>query len=147
MKVHELAERVEVAPHVVRYYSQRELLRPVRNPSNKYREYSESDVNRLRFICRARHLGFTIDAIKLILNDVDAGGSPRAQVRELIRRRANENERRLTEAQQLQRRMRRAIATWEAMPDDPSNHLDPYQLIDALFLDNVAGGRNLEPEA
>ena len=60
MTVHELARRVGIAAHVVRYYTQRGFLRPDRNPRNGYRAYGESDLHRLRFICRAQIVGFSL---------------------------------------------------------------------------------------
>ena len=140
MRVHELADRAGVAPHVVRYYTQRNLLRPKRNPNNGYREYAESDIYRLRFISRAKRVGFTLKDINLILRDADAGTSPCPQVRRIIEKRAEENERRLSEAQRLQRRMTKAIASWKEMPDYPPDHESLCRLIDAVALEDAEGG-------
>ena len=79
MTVHELARRVRIAPHVVRFYTQRGLLQPQRNARNDYREYAESDVYRLRFICRAKLVGFTLSDIKLILADAAFASTTRAR--------------------------------------------------------------------
>ena len=134
MTVHELARRVGIAPHVVRYYTQRGLLDPRRNTRNAYREYRESDLYRLQFICRAKTVGFTLTDIKLILGDADGGVAPCPQVRQLVQLRARENEQALAEAQRLQRRIREAIDTWEKIPDQPPDHKSLCRLIDALAL-------------
>jgi len=42
MHVKELAKRANVPAHVIRYYTKIGLLRPNRDPSNRYREYSDS---------------------------------------------------------------------------------------------------------
>lgn len=135
MTVHELARRVGIAPHVVRYYTQRGLLDPQRNARNRYREYRELDLYRLQFICRAKTVGFTLTDIKLILRDADGGVAPCPQVRQLVQLRLQENEQRLAEAQHLQGRIREAINAWEKIPDQPPDHQSLCRLIDALAVE------------
>ena len=134
MTVHELARRAGVAPHVVRYYTQRGLLRPQRNAHNRYRRYAASDLYRLQFIRRAKRVGFTLSDIELILGDADRGVSPCPQVRRLVQRRAMENEERLADAARLQQRIREAVKAWEALPDRPPDHESLCRLIDAIAL-------------
>lgn len=138
MTVHELARRAGVAPHVVRYYTQRGLLRPKRNSSNRYRNYSASDLYRLQFVCRAKRVGFTLSDIKMILGDADRGVSPCTEVRRLVQVRALENEERLAAAMRLQQRIRQAMKTWETLPDLPPDHESLCRLIDAIALDESA---------
>ena len=135
MTVDDLAKRVGVAPHVVRYYTQRGLLHPTRNARNRYREYAESDLYRLQFICRAKMVGFTLSDIKLILRDADGGLAPCPQVRSLVQLRAKENDQRLADAERLQRRIREAVATWATIPDQPPDHQSLCRLIDAVALE------------
>jgi len=115
--VAEAAARAGVAPHVVRYYARIGLLRPGRNPANGYRLFSDRDVARLRFVRKAQALGFSLAEIRQILADADKGRSPCPRVRAILGRRVDENRRRLEELQALQRRMERALAEWERMPD------------------------------
>jgi DNA-binding transcriptional MerR regulator len=132
MHVNELARESGVAPHVVRYYTQMGLLQPRRDPKNRYREYAEPDVYRLRFIRRAKRLGFTLRDVKAILHDVDHGVAPCPDVRKLIRVRASENRDRLRELKRLQQRVEEAIALWDTMPDRPPDHKSLCHLIDAV---------------
>jgi DNA-binding transcriptional MerR regulator len=60
MQVHELAARAAVAQHVVRYCARLGLLRPARDPRNKYKHFSQADLQRLAFIRKAKRLGFTL---------------------------------------------------------------------------------------
>ena len=113
MTVHDLARLAGIAPHVVRYYTQRGLLEPQRNTRNGYREYRESDVYRLQFICRAKTVGFTLTDIKLILGDADRGVAPCPQVRQLVQLRARQNEQAFAEAQRLQEEARQAARAEE----------------------------------
>lgn len=132
MQVKDLAKHVGVKPHVVRYYTQIGLLSPTRDPNNRYRDYAPNDVYRLRFIRRAKWLGFTLKDVKTILSDADAGRSPCSEVRELVKVRAQENHRRLEELQRLQARVEDAVALWESLPDQPPDHNSLCHLIDAV---------------
>jgi DNA-binding transcriptional MerR regulator len=138
MTVHELAKRAGVPPHVVRYYTQRGLLRPRRDTHNRYRHYAASDLYRLQFICRAKRVGFTLSDIEMILGDADRGVSPCPEVRRLVRVRAQENEERLAAAARLQQRIREAVKTWETLPDRLPDHESLCRLIDAVALDESA---------
>jgi len=137
MTVNELAKRAGVAPHVVRYYAQRGLLAPRRNTRNGYREFASADLYRLRFICRAKLVGFTLGDISLILQDADAGDAPCQKVRRIVQRRAKDNEERLAAAGRLQRRIRAAIALWETMADRAPDHQSLCRLIDAIAVDGT----------
>jgi len=66
MKVREVARRSGVADHVVRYYTRIGLLKPSRNLHNRYKQYKESDISRLRFIRQAKSLGYTLGEIARI---------------------------------------------------------------------------------
>jgi DNA-binding transcriptional MerR regulator len=134
MTVNDLARRAGVAPHVVRYYTQCGLLYPMRNARNAYREYGEADLVRLQFICRAKTIGFTLDEIKTILKAADSG-LPGSTLRQLVQSRCREHEKRLEDAQRLQRRIREAIEAWG---DTDDSSLDPQvlrRLIDAVALE------------
>lgn len=63
-----VARRAGVGVETVRFYERRGLLK---NPPRKlsgYREYDEDVVARLRFIRRAKQLGFTLKEIKELLS-------------------------------------------------------------------------------
>lgn len=132
MQVNELAKQADVPAHVVRYYTQEGLLKPKRDPKNRYRRYAESDVYRVRFIRRAKWLGFTLRDVKAILHDADRGVAPCPEVREIISVRARENRTRLAGLQGLQQRVEEAITLWQTMPDQPPDHESLCYLIDTV---------------
>lgn len=73
MRIGELADRAGVNVQTVRYYERRGLLPEPDRTGSGYREYDESDLLRLRFILRAKALGFTLSEIgELLALRVDA---------------------------------------------------------------------------
>ena len=67
MKIGQLARLTGVPIDTVRYYERHGLLpEPVREQSG-YRVYQTSDVDRLRFVRRAKALGFTLMEIRELL--------------------------------------------------------------------------------
>jgi MerR family transcriptional regulator, Zn(II)-responsive regulator of zntA len=117
MTVNQLSKHGGVTPHVVRYYARIGLLDPIRDPDNGYKLFSRDDVERLRFIRVAQHLGYTLDEIGRILRIRDGGKSPCATVRAMLERRIAENRRKLEELHALQQRMEQAHARWRRLPD------------------------------
>jgi len=67
MKIGEIAKRARIGIETIRYYEREGLLlEPERRPSG-YRQYSESAVERLEFIRRAKDLGFTLAEVRELL--------------------------------------------------------------------------------
>jgi len=63
-----LASSAGVNVQTVRYYERRGLLPPLRRNTSGYRLYDEGAVRILRFILRAKELGFTLVEIKELLS-------------------------------------------------------------------------------
>ena len=117
MRVIEVAKKLGTTADTVRFYTRIELLQPKVNPHNRYKEYSQSDIERLKFIVSARQLGFTVDDIKLILNQAQKNQSPCPSVRKIIEQRLEETERQFAELVRTRERMKRAIQQWQTMED------------------------------
>jgi DNA-binding transcriptional MerR regulator len=132
MQVRELARLAKVPPHVVRYYTQRGLLCPARNPNNQYRNYADSDISRIRFIRRAGWLGFSLRDIETILHDADHGLSPCPKVRRIIEHRLEQARERLRGLNRLLSCMTDATSAWERLPDRPPDHESLCLLIDSI---------------
>ncbi|MEO8467202.1 MAG: MerR family transcriptional regulator [Gammaproteobacteria bacterium] len=132
MTVNDLARRVGIPAHVVRYYTQRGLLRPARNSRNAYREYADADLHRLKFVCCAKTIGFTLKEVSDILHAVDSGVALGPELKQLVQVRAQQIELKLAAAQGLLQRIRDAVDTWNSAPGEAlgSGHLQ--RLIDAV---------------
>lgn len=135
MITHEIAELAGVSANVVRYYSKIGLLSPIRNPNNGYREYTPQDVNRVRFIRKAKWLGFTLKDVETILAESDSGKSPCGKVREIITERVQEIQQRLDQLHEMQARMGKAMETWTTKSDSAPGDKHICGLIDDLACD------------
>jgi Cu(I)-responsive transcriptional regulator len=63
----EAASRSGVPAKTIRYYEQIGLIGTVVRGANLYRSYTDSDVEMLRFIGRARRLGFSVQDLKQLV--------------------------------------------------------------------------------
>lgn len=124
MKVIEVARLLGITADTVRFYTRIKILNPTKSKANGYREYSDNDVKRLRFVLSARQLGFSVEDIQEILGHADKKKTPCPTVRRLIDQRLHETEERLTETWKLKDRMQRAVLEWNQKPDKaPTGHM------------------------
>ena len=63
MKINKVEELVGITKKNIRFYEEKGLITPARNEENRYREYSEEDVETLRKIKLLRQLSIPIDEI------------------------------------------------------------------------------------
>ena len=92
----------------MRFYERAGLLNEPRRTASGYRLYAASDVGRLRFIRRAKTLGFSLDEIAELLRLNDGGGR-RGAVRALASRRLAEIEQKLTELSRMRDTLRHVV--------------------------------------
>lgn len=68
MNIGQAARASGVSAKMIRYYEQIRLIRPAERTDSNYRTFSDRDVNDLKFIKRARSLGFSVEEITNLLS-------------------------------------------------------------------------------
>lgn len=67
MNIGQAAKTSGVSAKMIRYYEETGLMTAADRPEKGYRVYTDKDVHTLRFIRRARDLGFTVEGIAELL--------------------------------------------------------------------------------
>ena len=96
LTIGKVAKQAGVGIDTVRFYEREGLLPEARRAESGYRLYSLDDVDRLRFIRRAKTLGFSLEEIAELLRLNAAEGS-RSDVKHLAQRRLADLDRKLGE--------------------------------------------------
>ncbi|MEP1968009.1 MAG: Cu(I)-responsive transcriptional regulator [Marinomonas sp.] len=80
MNIGRAAELTNLPAKTIRFYEEIELIKPQR-ASNGYRDYSDDDIHRLKFLQRARSLGFSIDECRALFSLYEDEGRASADVK------------------------------------------------------------------
>lgn len=109
MKIGELARKAHVPIDTVRYYERNGLLpEPMRRESG-YRDYADADLARLRFVLRAKALGFTLAEVRELAALLHERGRDAGDVRTLAQARLAQIEDKLAELARLRDALRTVI--------------------------------------
>ena len=114
MKIGELARRSGLAASTIRFYESKGLLKAVSRQTNGYRDYPLEAVAVLSIIANAQQTGFTLDEIRRIIAESQAGQSPCDEVREIVRQRLAELDTRLEQMQRYRDELAETLQTWDA---------------------------------
>ena len=67
MNIGAVSEATGITAKTIRYYESIGLIPPAERSGNGYRRYTEADLHTLRFVQRARSLGFTLQDVSALL--------------------------------------------------------------------------------
>ena len=95
----QLAQQAGVAIDTVRYYERSGLLAPAARLASGYRRYGPTELKRLRFIRRAKALGFSLADIRELLSLGDSGDV--GSIRQAARRRLDDVQARIAELERV----------------------------------------------
>lgn len=101
MNIGEAAKASGVSAKMIRYYESVGLIPPIHRTESGYRAYSESDVHMLRFIRRARDLGFAVAEIHDLLDLWRDRSRKSADVKRVALQHIQDLQRRIQELQQM----------------------------------------------
>jgi len=97
MQIGNVAEKSGVPAKTIRYYESVGLIDAARRTASGYRTYDERDVETLKFIQRARSLGFPVADVADLLTLWRDRGRQSAQVKALAERHLAEMDRKIAE--------------------------------------------------
>ncbi len=101
LSIGEVARQASVGVETVRFYERQGLLAEPQRRASGYRQYDEEAVAVLRFIRRAKELGFTLKEIKgLLALRLDASAT-RAEVRRQAREKVADIEGKIADLQRM----------------------------------------------
>ncbi len=129
MNIGQAAKSSGISAKMIRYYESIDLIGPVARSNNGYREYSDQDIHMLRFIGKARELGFAMsDVTELLALWKDQSRASR-DVRKLADTHINELKRRIADLNTM-------VKTLENL----STHCHGDDRPDCPILDELASG-------
>ena len=121
MKIGEISEASGVSQRMIRHYEKIGLIPPAVRRDSGYRDYDRRDLHTLRFIGRARDMGFPIEEIRTLLalwHDRDRSS---AEVKKLALCRAAELRERIAVLEEMRRTLEHLAASCHGddRPDCP----------------------------
>jgi Cu(I)-responsive transcriptional regulator len=110
-----------VSERMIRHYEKIGLMPPAARRDSGYRDYDEREVHTLRFIGRARDLGFSIEEIRRLLELWQDRSRASQDVKELALARAAELKRKERELHEMRRSLEHLAASChgDERPDCP----------------------------
>ena len=106
MNIGQAAEASGVSAKMIRYYEEIGLIAAPARTGNNYRVYDAGQVHVLRFIKRARSLGFSLEETETLLKLWQDKSRTSAAVKEVAMSHVNDLERRIAEMQGMVKTLR-----------------------------------------
>lgn len=120
MNIGEVAERSGLPAKTIRYYEDIGLIAPERGP-NGYRRFGPTEAHKLRFLARARSLGFSIEECRELMALYGDRGRASADVKRLAKGHLARIEAKIAELESLRGALSELVSACQgdARPDCP----------------------------
>ena len=118
MKIQEFAQRTGLSTKTIRYYESIGILPPPHRSPNGYRDYSDQDIERARFVAGIRSVDLSLDEITEILAMRDRQEAPCRTLLDLIEQKANQVEKRIQLLKQMEVDLRKLHKLGLTFPTD-----------------------------
>lgn len=102
MKIGEVAAKTGITNRAIRYYEELNLIKSNRR-SNNYREYDKDSIDKLKFVVRARKLGFSIDECSSLINLFNNKTRKSSEVRQIAISKREELKKQIKELKDLEK--------------------------------------------
>jgi MerR family transcriptional regulator, copper efflux regulator len=121
VKIGEISSASGVSQRMIRHYEKIGLIPPAARRDSGYRDYDQRDLHTLRFIGRARDMGFPIEEIRTLLALWHDRERSSAEVKKLALSRAAELRQRIAVLQDMRRTLEHLAASChgDERPDCP----------------------------
>ncbi|MFG6655481.1 Zn(2+)-responsive transcriptional regulator [Scandinavium sp. M-37] len=107
-RIGELAKLAGVTPDTIRYYEKQLMMDNPARTEGGFRLYTDSDLQRLRFIRHGSQLGFTLEAIRELLSiRVDPESHTCQESKSIVQARLSEVEARISQLETMRKSLQR----------------------------------------
>ena len=113
MQIGEIAKRSGVSVQTVRFYERSGLLPEPERRESGYRNYSEQDLRRLRFIRQAKTLGFSLAEIREVLRMREQGQCPCVDVINMAERHLRDVQEQIRRLESFKAELTAALRRWK----------------------------------
>lgn len=134
MNIGQASKASGVSERMIRHYEKIGLVPRAQRRDSGYRDYSDADVHRLRFIANARDLGFSVEEIGTLLALWSDGQRASSEVKALAMARAHELDRKARQLDAMRQTLLDLASrcNGDDRPDCPIlTGLEKTQLLDA----------------
>jgi MerR family mercuric resistance operon transcriptional regulator len=113
MPIGEFSRLTGCAIETIRFYEKVGVL-PQARRRGRYRHYAAGDIGRVKFVRRARELGFTLDEVRALLGLATLGGEGCAEVRTLAAAHLIDVRARIVDLRSMERILAQAVRQCDA---------------------------------
>jgi len=99
VKITEVASQLNVSARAIRFYEEKGLITPDKEPGNQYRLFTEEHIGQLKTIIALREIGVPVEQIKVMLEGLEQGDT--APLQDILEQHRNQLYREFLEMKQL----------------------------------------------